>query len=270
MVRTISPNVYGNVTTSAFAWGFAVMMGIYIAGGISGGHLNPAISILLSINRGFPWSRCLVYIIAQILGASIAGAIAYGLYRDAIIHYEGTLIPNETGIVFYTQPKIWASPPTAFFNEFTATAILACSVLALGDDANAPAGAGMGAFVIGLLITALTMAFGFTTGGCFNPARDLGPRLVAFAAGYGSTTFTAMGFWWIWGPWCATISGALFGGAVYDVFIFVGADSPVNYPPKRRKRVVKKWQMSWLNSFDAKKSRLVDDLERQVGGGHER
>ena len=264
MVRTISPNAYGNVTTSSFAWGFAVMLGIYIAGGISGGHLNPAISILLSINRGFPWNRCAIYIFAQILGAFTAGCIAYGLYRDAIIHYQGTLLPESTGIVFYTQPKGWVTPPTAFFNEFTATAILACSVLALGDDANAPAGAGMGAVVIGFLVTALTMAFGFTTGGCFNPARDFGPRLVAWIAGYGTTTFTAMNYWWIWGPWCATISGALFGGAVYDVFIFVGGESPVNYPPRRRKKVVKKWQTRWLSWLGLRDSSKVKDLEKQA------
>lgn len=264
MVRTISPNAYGNVTTSSFAWGFAVMLGIYVAGGVSGGHLNPAISILLSINRGFPWDRCAIYILAQILGAFTAGCIAYGLYRDAIIHYQGTLIPELTGIVFYTQPRSWVTPPTAFFNEFTGTAILACSVLALGDDANAPAGAGMGALVIGFLVTALTMAFGFTTGGCFNPARDIGPRLVAWIAGYGSTTFTAMNYWWIWGPWCATISGALFGGAVYDVFIFVGGDSPINYPPRRRKKAAKKWQIRWLSWLGQRDSGKVKDLEKQA------
>ncbi|KKY24140.1 putative aquaglyceroporin like protein [Phaeomoniella chlamydospora] len=264
MVRTISPNVYGNVTTSSFAWGFGIMIGVYIAGGISGAHLNPCISIVLSIFRGFPWKQCGAYIIAQIIGAITAGAICYGLYHDAIIHYQGSLRPEGSGVVFYTQPKSWVSPPTAFWNEFVGTAILTGTVLALGDDSNAPAGAGMGAFIIGLLVTALVMAFSFQTGGCFNPARDIGPRLVALVAGYGTETFTAMGWWWLWGPWGATISGALFGGAVYDICIFSGGESPINYPPRRRKRVVKKWELRWIRRFGVGSTEKVKDLESQA------
>ena len=264
MVRTLSPNVYGNVTTSSFAWGFGIMFGIYIAGGISGGHLNPVISIVLAINRGFPVKQCGVYIVAQLLGAFTAGWICFGLYHDAILHYQGDFDIGKSGLVFYTQPKEWVTPLTAFFNEFVGTAVIAGTVLALGDDANTPAGAGMGAFIIGLLVTVMTMAFGFQTGGCFNPARDLGPRLVALIAGYGTQTFTAMNWWSFWGPWGATISGGITGAAIYDIFIFIGGESPVNFPRQRRKRAVKKFEIKCLRKLGGKRTRKLSDLEKQA------
>ena len=68
-----------------FSWGLGYMGGIYIAGGVSGAHPNPAISIVLSIFRGFPARQCGYYIIAQMLGAITAGGIAYCLYRNSIL-----------------------------------------------------------------------------------------------------------------------------------------------------------------------------------------
>jgi aquaglyceroporin related protein len=255
LTHLTAANDYGNFLTSDWAWGLGVMLGIYLAGGISGAHLNPAISIMLSIYRGFPWRRCGVYIIAQFLGAFAAAAVAYGLYHDAIMHYSGALIPRKTGLGFYTQPQPFISPATAFFNELVATGVLSCSILALGDDSNAPPGAGMAAFILGLLVTALCMVFGYNTGACLNPARDFGPRLVALAAGYGSSTFTAANCWWLWGAWVATITGAIVGGAAYDSFIFVGGESPINYPPKKA-RVLKR--------VGGGQTRLMADLEHKI------
>lgn len=77
--------------------------------------------------------------------------------------------------------------------------MLSCAILALGDDSNAPPGEGMAAFIIGLLATALCMAFGYNTRAYLNPARDFGPRLVALAAGYRPSIFTAANYWWLWG-----------------------------------------------------------------------
>lgn len=112
------------------------MLGIYLAGGVSGAHLNPAISIMLALYRGFPWARCGMYIVAQFLGALAAVAVAYGLCRNAIMHFSGALIPHQTGVGCYTQPQPFISPPTAFFNESVPTGVLSCSILALGDDSN--------------------------------------------------------------------------------------------------------------------------------------
>lgn len=93
----------------------------------------------------------------------------------------------------------------------------------------------MHALIIGLLITVTTMALGSNTRGCFNPVRDLGPRLAGLAVGYPLSTFAAHSNWWIWGPWGACITGAMLGGFVYDFCIFKGCESPVNYTCRRWK-----------------------------------
>lgn len=232
VVHTTSQNAYENILAAYLAWGFGVMVGIYIAGGVSGAHLNPALSIVLSVYRGFPWSLCWQYIVAQLLGTITASGIVYGLYKDAIIEFAAADL-GRAGPAFYTQPRDGLSDTAAFFTEFVATAIAAGSVLALGDDGNTPPGAGMHAFIIGLLVTSLCMAFSYNTGTCLNPARDLGPRLIVWAAGFGSEVMTLRSYWFIWGPWCGTISGGIFGAAVYDTMIFVGGESPVNYPTGR-------------------------------------
>ncbi|TVY39377.1 putative membrane protein [Lachnellula occidentalis] len=229
-------------TNTDWAWGLATMIGVYIAGGISGAHLNPAISIMLYIYRGFPLRKIPMYVAAQLLGAFIAAFIAFGIYRNGIIHSSGSnLAAGGTVGSFITFPRYdWVDGSTAFFSEFVATAILGICVLALGDDTNAPPGAGMNAFIIGLVIVALNMSFAYNTGAAMNPSRDLGPRLAVLALGYGTDVFTTA--YWFWGPWCATISGAIFGGFLYDVAIFVGGESPVNYPRKRIKRAGRKWK----------------------------
>ncbi|KAL6241927.1 hypothetical protein RBB50_011172 [Rhinocladiella similis] len=229
IVRTTAPGDYGNLLTAYLAWGLGVMIGIYIAGGVSGGHLNPALSLMLSVFRGFPWSLCWQYILAQILGALAASGTVYGLYKDAIEQYASSDVAR-VGPAFWTAPRQDLSKAAAFFTEFTATAIASGSVLALGDDSNSPPGAGMHAFIIGLLTSALCMAFSYNTGTALNPARDLGPRLVTWMAGFSSDVFTLFDWWWIWGPWVGTMTGALFGAFVYDLLIFLGGESPVNYP----------------------------------------
>ncbi|KNG91672.1 putative aquaporin [Aspergillus nomiae NRRL 13137] len=250
----------GNKLALYWAWGLAITVGIYIAGGISGGHLNPAISIALWIYRGFPGRRCIYYVIAQILGALTAGGLAYCIYRDSIFHSgsssDSGITMGATGLSFYTEPLTYVRNVTAFFNEFVAAAILICTIFAMGDDSNAPPGAGMHSFIIGLLIFVLAIGFGYNTGGCFNPARDLGPRLVALMAGYGGSTFTERGGWWFWGAWLATISGALAGGAVYDVFIFIGGESPINYPRTRRRRSKLKKEAKWRRRLNLGRQRL--------------
>lgn len=144
------------------------MLSIYITGGISGGHLNPAMTISLSVYRGFPSRRCCEYVLAQTLGGLVAGAVAYGLYHDAIfnaanVNQETPGQILQTGL--YTIPKPFVHPVTAFFTEFIGSGIFVCTVLALGDHTNAPPGAGMQAFIIGILIALLCMAISYTTGG---------------------------------------------------------------------------------------------------------
>lgn len=135
---------------------------------------------------------------------------------------------TETYTSWFAVPQPWVSPATAFFSEFLGGAVIMVAVLSLGDDQNNPPGAGMHAFVLGLLVAALKMTLGYNTGGAMNPAGDLGPRLAALAGGYRTDDLFKTGFW-AYGPWGASVSGALVGSAVYDAVVFVGSESPINY-----------------------------------------
>jgi aquaglyceroporin related protein len=121
-------------------------------------------------------------------------------------------------------------PERYFFTEFTATAIL------------------------GLVIVVLSMAFGYNTGAAMNPSRDFGPRLAILVVGYGNDVFR--NGYWVYGPWAATISGAVFGGFLYDAAIFVGGESPVNYPRRRIRRVGHKWKKRWGARLRRQKRRI--------------
>ncbi|KAL3454134.1 aquaporin-like protein [Aspergillus insuetus] len=260
-----SQNQAGTFPSLAAAWGFAFMIAIYVAGGVSGGHLNPAITISMAVWRGFPTRRCFTYILAQVLGAITASGIAYAIYHDSIVNSATTDgVPQAQSAAkqaMVTVPKEFVHPAAAFFTEFIGTAILLGVIMALGDDTNAPPGAGMQAFIIGLLITVLILAMGYTTGGCFNPARDFGGRLVTVMAGWGGGMFTEYHAWWVWGPWVADIAGGLFGGFLYDLVVFTGGESPINYPPRRRKRalLLKERNVRKKTHLGRKK---VPDLER--------
>jgi len=175
-----------------------------------------------------------MYITAQFFGALTAASISFALYHDAIMHLDGALLRSSTGIAFYTEPKSWVSPPTAFFNELVATAVLGCAIIALGDDTNAPPGAGMQALIVGLIVFVLDTAFSLNTSACLNPTRDLAPRIVASIAGYGREVWTDANWWWTWGPWCADITGCLLGALCYDMFIFIGRECPIQHPKLRK------------------------------------
>jgi aquaglyceroporin related protein len=220
-----SESATGSFETQAWGWGFAVMIGIYLAGGVSGAHLSPTISISLTIYRGFPWRMAVVYICAQMLAGLCAGALAYGLYHDAILAVDPSLTIDMTGKALFPKGPSF-SVAGGFFNDFVYMAIWVCTAFALGDDQNSPPGQGMTALIFGFNGFLTMVALGYNTGLGISPARDLGPRLVGLWAGYDDAF---KGGYWAYGPWGASIAGAIFGGLIYDLFIFVGGESPVNY-----------------------------------------
>lgn len=223
---------YGTWETLCWAWGLAFMFGIYLGGGVSGAHMNPAVSISLAIYRGFPWRRCGLYVLVQSVGAFVGALLAYGLFRDAILQVDPNL--TETYSSWFTVPKPWVSPATAFFNEFSSGAVLMIAVLSLGDDQNNPPGAGMHALIIGLLVTVLKMTLGYNTGAALSPATDFSSRVVAQIIGYRTDDLWKTG-WFAYGPIVGTTTGALTGCAMYDLMVFVGSESPINYRWRKEK-----------------------------------
>jgi len=244
----------GSSDSMAWSWGFGTMTAIYISGGVSGGHLSPAITIMFYIFRGFPKKKIPVYIVAQLLGAYIGSLVAYGIYRNCILNYLDS-IPDKMTQVYnsFVTNRIEgvADAASGFLTEFVATAFMSIAVLASGDDSNAPPGAGMNAFILGLVVSILTMAFSASTGAAINPARDMGPRLALITVGFDRHELFGDG-WWVYGAWCAPITGAIVGAILYDAAIFVGGESPVNYPSQSVKRAGRKAKARWRHRFTRK------------------
>jgi glycerol uptake facilitator protein len=211
-----------------FGWGMAVVMGVYVAGGISGAHINPAVTIALAVRRGFPWAKVPGYIGAQILGAFVGAAIVFANYADAISAAEdaagvGSKDASTVGIFVTGPAQYFDNYWGPVISEITGTALLIIIVFAVIDLMNIPPKANLGALIIGFGVMAIGMSFGSGSGYAINPARDLGPRLFAAVAGWGEAAFpgntggTLQAYWWV--PIVAPIIGAVIGAFVYDFFI---------------------------------------------------
>ncbi|HUL80403.1 MAG TPA: MIP family channel protein [Vicinamibacteria bacterium] len=204
------------------AWGLAVTLGIYVSAGVSGAHLNPAVTLALAVLRGFPWRKVPAYVLAQLAGAFAGAAVTFATYREAFDAFDGGLrrVVGEkaTAGVFATYPQPFLSVfPGGFVDQVVGTALLMLGIFAIGDRRNAgPATAGP--VLVGALVALIGMSFGFNSGYAINPARDLGPRLFTAAAGWGSEVFRAGGGWW-WVPVVAPCLGGLLGGCLYDLLV---------------------------------------------------
>lgn len=157
------------------AWGLAVMLGVFIAGPYSGAHLNPAVTLGLAAAGTFNWSFVLPYIVAQMLGGFVGAVLVYAFYKD---HYDATDDPATKLSTFCTIPAI-RNYGRNLFSEIVGTFVLVFVILVLATESNTPeVGMGsLGAFPVAMLIVALGMSLGGTTGYAINPARDLAPRL---------------------------------------------------------------------------------------------
>ncbi len=209
-----------------FGWGFAVMLGIYVAGAISGAHINPAVTLALAARGKFPWNKVLPYWGGQVAGAFVAAGILFFVYQGALVHalsINGLSIANLAdpakgyGWVFYTFPKAFVGTFGAFCDEFLGTALLVGLIFAITDSRNQPVQGNLNPLIIGFLIVAIGASFGLNTGYAINPARDFGPRLwVALVTG-GQSFVVNNYYFWI--PIVAPLLGGLAGAYVYDFTI---------------------------------------------------
>lgn len=205
--------VHGGYTNITIGWGLAVTMGIYIAGKISGAHLNPAVTVALAVYRDFPWRKVLPYIAAQTLGAFLAAALVYWNYMPAFQAFDPGL--EKTAGVFTTFPAFPMVPFAGLLDQTIGTALLLMLILAITDERNQPPGANLGALHVGLVVVAIGMAFGGMHGYAINPARDFGPRLFTAVAGFRNNGLTD-GPKVFWVPIAGPILGGIIGAAAYD------------------------------------------------------
>jgi len=152
--------------------GIMVMSIIYFMGAVSGAHLNPAVTLALAASGKFSWSKVTLYLVAQMLGACLGAFLVWWQYKS---HFDGTDDPAGKLAVFCTGPQI-RSPFLNFFSEVLGTFVLVFAVLHI----TGPQG-GLGsldALPVALVVLAIGLSLGGTTGYAINPARDLGPRLM--------------------------------------------------------------------------------------------
>jgi glycerol uptake facilitator protein len=205
--------IHGGFTNITIAWGLAVTMGIYVAGKVSGAHLNPAVTLALAVFRGFSWIKVLPYSIAQTAGAFAAAALVYWNYLPAFRQVDSQL--DHTAGIFTTFPAFPEIPSAGFLDQLIGTALLVLLIFAITDEFNAPPGANLAPAMIGLVVVAIGMSFGGMHGYAINPARDFGPRLFTAVAGFRNNGLTdGTRVWWI--PVAAPLLGGLIGAAVYD------------------------------------------------------
>ncbi|GLR08831.1 aquaporin [Mixta theicola] len=178
-------------------WGLAVSMAVYMTAGVSGAHLNPAVTVALCLFANFEGRKVVPYIVAQIAGAFSAAALVYGLYYNLFIDYEashqlmrGSVESLDLAGIFSTYPNPHISVGQAFLVEMVITAVLMSVIMALTDDGNGVPRGPLAPLLIGLLVAVIGGAMGPLTGFALNPARDFGPKIFAWLAGWGNVAFT--------------------------------------------------------------------------------
>jgi len=214
-----------NWNTITIGWAMAVIIAVYVSGGVSGAHLNPAVTLALAVKRGFSWAKVIPYWIAQMIGAFLGAFGVYLVYLD--------------GLKAAGMPNVWATGPGSVFGqtfwgagaataagpysllvaciaEIFGTAILLCGVLASGDAKNMGLKDNLGALIVGGAVLAVGLSLGGPSGYSINPARDLGPRIFGAIVG---TKGLFTGAYWLVAPVLMPLIGGVLGALAYDTFI---------------------------------------------------
>lgn len=211
-----------NWNTITIGWAFAVVVAVYVSAGVSGAHINPAVTLALAIKRGFPWGKVVPYILAQIVGAFLGALGVYLVYQE--------------GLVAAGLPNVWCTGPGSVFGqafwggaggsavgsysllnasiaEFFGTMVLLWGVLASGDSKNMGLMHNLGPFLVGFTVLAVGLSLGGPSGYSINPARDFGPRLFGALVG---TKGLFDGIYWLIPPFLIPAIAGPVGAFLYD------------------------------------------------------
>jgi glycerol uptake facilitator protein len=237
--RTASPTTIfqgaGDWLLIAWGWAMAVAFGVWVAGGVSGAHLNPAVTLAFAVRRRFSWRKVLPYWAAQVVGAFAGAALVYAVYNSAINAFNLAAHTPKSGGQALSTFSIFATFPAPYFHgtipgplidQVVGTAFLVMLVVAVTDIRNKAAESNMAPLIIGFVVAAIGMSYGANAGYAINPARDLGPRLLAYFAGWGKValpgSYNVAGahfsdYFWI--PIVGPLIGGVIGVIVYDLFV---------------------------------------------------
>ncbi|THV32893.1 MIP/aquaporin family protein [Glycomyces buryatensis] len=217
--------------TITFGWGFGVLTGAYIAAGVSGAHLNPAVTVGLAIQGGIEWSQVPVYFLGEMVGAMLGAFLVYlAYYGHFKAHMADLAVQSGPGAqatadatrekagpvlgIFSTAPEI-RNTAQNLTTEIIATFVLVIAILTQGlnDEGN---GLGtLGVLITALVVVGIGISLGGPTGYAINPARDLGPRIVHALLPLKHKGASDWGYAWI--PVVGPIVGAVIAGGVYNL-----------------------------------------------------
>lgn len=221
VVAQVSAAKIGDHDSIAWAWGIAVALGVYVAGRLSGAHLNPAVTAAFALFRGFDRRKIAPYVLAQIAGAFIAALLVRWNYTEVLAAADPGHTLKTQG-VFSTLPGNGELPVSMWGglrDQIIGTAILLFVLFALSDTRNMAPLSNLGPVVVGLLVVAIGMAWGTDAGYAINPARDFGPRLASFLTGYGTAWRDQYGDLYFWVPIAGPLAGGVLGGGLYKFLV---------------------------------------------------
>jgi glycerol uptake facilitator protein len=213
-----------------FGWAMAVTFAIYTVGGVTGAHINPAITLGAALRKQLPWNKVVPYWVVQVAGAFVGAALVFLVYNNAINHYDQVnhiIKGRPTSLPTYST---FATFPAPYFHnvlgpvvdEIVGTFFLALFVFAVTDENNLAPGSNLAPLLVGFIVLAVGMSFGANSGYAINPARDLGPRLFAWIAGWGKLAVPGNYGWinqYMWVPVLAPLAGAALAVPGYDRII---------------------------------------------------
>jgi glycerol uptake facilitator protein len=213
-----------------WGWCLAVVFAIYTVGGVTGAHINPAITLSAALRKQLPWRKVPTYWIAQIVGCFVGAGLVFLVYNNAINHYD------QVNHIIKGQPNslatysTFATFPAPYFHnvlgplvdEIVGTFFLALFVCAVTDEFNQPPTGNMAPWIVGLIVMAVGISFGANSGYAINPARDFGPRVFAWIAGWGKVAMPGdyaniTTYFWI--PIIGPLVGAAIASFLYDLGI---------------------------------------------------
>ena len=219
-----------------WGWAMAVAMGVWVAGGVSGAHINPAVTLAFAVRRKFAWAKVVPYWGAQLAGAFVGAALVWLVYVNAINQFNFVARTPKSGGQALATYSIFATFPAGYFHggyagplidQIVGTAFLLILVVALIDIRNTAVGSNLAPLAIGLAVAAIGMSYGPNAGYAINPARDFGPRLLAYFGGWGRVALPGTyhaplgpnftGYFWI--PIVGPLIGGVIGVLLYDLFI---------------------------------------------------
>ncbi|MFG2967532.1 MIP/aquaporin family protein [Streptomyces sp. NPDC048288] len=200
----------------AFGWGFGVLAGAYTAAPLSGGQLNPAVTVGIAVDTG-EWGKVWVYLLGQFTGAMLGAALTYLVY---LAQFQANVRDPETGEeptptlgIFSTIPEI-RNPVANLITEIIATIALVLPILAFGLTKGLGE-SGTTVLIVSLLVVGIGLSLGGPTGYAINPTRDLGPRIVHTFLPIPNKGTSDWGYAWI--PVVGPLAGGALAGLIYNV-----------------------------------------------------